>query len=62
MLFSRSLLFSTASLALTASITLLAVLTPATEANKKPMALLLVGTFFVASPALLMASARADDR
>jgi len=59
---TKSLLLCTASGILLAAVTALAVLTPATEANKKPMALLLVGTFFGASPALLVAAARADER
>lgn len=58
---TKSLLLCTASGILLAAVTTLAVLTPATEANKTPMALLIVGTVFGASPALLVAAARADE-
>lgn len=59
---TKSLLFCTASGILLAAVTVLAVLTPTTEANKKPMAFLILGTTFFASPALLVAAARADER
>lgn len=59
---TKSLLLCTASGILLSAVTVLAVLTPSTEANKKPMALLIVGTVFGASPALLVAAAKADDR
>lgn len=59
---TKSLLLCTASSILLSAVTALAVLTPSTEANKKPMALLIVGTVFGASPALLIAAAKADNR
>ena len=58
---TRSLALTAASVALTLSVTVLVVLTPSTQENKKPMAVLLLGTFFVASPALLIAAGRASD-
>lgn len=58
---TRSLALTAASVALTLSVTALAVLTPSTEDNRKPMAALILGTFFVASPALLIAAGRASD-
>jgi hypothetical protein len=61
MLTTKSLSLCFASVVLTVSATVLAVLTPVTDDNRRPMAAFLVGTFFVANPALLIAAGRASD-
>ena len=59
---TKALALCAASAALTIAATAAAILTPCTPENRRPMGLMLLGVFFVASPALLIASARADDR
>jgi hypothetical protein len=58
----RSLSLCAASIALTILAITAAILTPVTPENRRPMGVMLFSVFFVASPALLIASARADDR
>ena len=59
---TKALALCAASAALTIAATAAAILTPCTPENRRPMGLMLLGVFFVANPALLIASARADDR
>ena len=59
---TRSLGLCTASAALTIAATAVAILTPVTPENRRPMGAMLFGVFFVASPALLIASARANEQ
>lgn len=54
----RSLLCTTGAAALLIGTVALAVLTPSTEQNKRPMAALILLSTFVASPALLIMGAR----
>lgn len=54
----RSLICSTAAAAVLVGTMALAVLTPSTEENKRPIAALILFSTFIASPALLIAGAR----
>ena len=58
---SRSLFLTVCSVLLSCSVTAAAVLTPSTAENRKPMALLLLGSFFVANPALLVAASHCAE-
>lgn len=58
---SRSLFLIVCSVLLCGSVTTAAVLTPSTAENRKPMAFLLLGTFFAANPALLVAASRCAE-
>jgi len=59
---TRSLGLCAASAALTILATAAAILTPVTPENRRPMGIMLFSVFFVASPALLIASARANEQ
>lgn len=59
---TRSLGLCAASATLTILATAAAILTPVTPENRRPMGVMLFGVFFVASPAFLIASARASDQ
>lgn len=54
----RSLICSTGAAALLIGTVALAVLTPSTEQNKRPMAALILFSTFIASPALLVMGSR----
>jgi|TARA_Y100000022_G_scaffold39419_1_gene32458 hypothetical protein len=58
---SRSLFLVVCSVLLCCSVTAAAVLTPSTAENRKPIGLLLLGSFFFANPALLVAASHCAE-